>query len=259
MTAKPPTPDRVEATATGPLAPLALTRDQIIADYDRIAPRINFGYALMFPHRVRFMRQHVLPRLAIEAGQTVLDLCCGAGHNLPLLAAAVGPRGRVIGVDFSSGMLAKARDRVATAGLTQVTLIEGDAYALPEILAQPVDRVLCSFGLGLMTDPVAFVRAARSVMRPGARIALIDQLPFAGLLRVLNPLLYVAMSPIPVNNVAIFQLAQRGLAALPTVFPGADVQRHHAGTVFVAVGACAPAGSVSPLDAQAIAARAIDP
>lgn len=227
--------------AAGDQKPIDLPRGRIIADYDRIAPHINVGYALMFPGRDRFMRAHVLPRLLIEPGQVVLDLCCGAGHNLPLLSQATGPMGRVIGVDFSSGMLATARQRVAAAGLSNVTLIEGDAYALPALLAgqPPIDRVLCSFGIGLMTDAVAFLQAARAVMRIGARIALIDQVPLTGILRILNPIVYAAMSPIPVNNVAIFQLAERGLAVVPTVFAQVETSRHHAGMLVVASGVAA--------------------
>jgi demethylmenaquinone methyltransferase/2-methoxy-6-polyprenyl-1,4-benzoquinol methylase len=213
--------------------PDRLSPERIIAEYDRCAPYINFGYALMFPQRVRFMKRHVLPQLGIERGQAVLDLCCGAGHNLPLLADAVGPRGTILGVDFSTGMLERARERIVDR--PQVTLLHRDAYLIGEYAPHRFDRVLCSFGLGLMTDPVAFLRAARAALKPGGRIALLDQTPFTGLLRVLNPLVYLAMRPISVNNVAIFQLIRRGLLAIPEVFPNVRVKSHHAGALFVAV------------------------
>lgn len=225
-----------------PKAGVSLPKAKVVADYDRAAPYINFGYRLFFPHRERFMRTRVLPRLGIQPGHRVLDLCCGAGHNLPLLAEAVGPGGEVVGIDFSEGMLERARERIRDGRLAQVSVLAGDAYELPAVVGgrAPFDRVLCSLGIGLMTDPVAFLRAAEAVMKPGARIALIDHTPYGGLMRLLNPLVYLAMLPIPSNNVAIFRLARPALAAIPAVFPDVEVEEHYARSLFVAVATRSP-------------------
>src|SRR4029450_12672609 len=66
--------------------------------------------------------------LALQPGQTIVDIGCGAGQTVQQLASRVGPSGRVIGVDIAPRVLEVARSR--TAGLGQVQLIQADAAAL---------------------------------------------------------------------------------------------------------------------------------
>jgi ubiquinone/menaquinone biosynthesis C-methylase UbiE len=87
-----------------------------------------------------------LPAVAVEAfsgvsnvslfadlpgGVTVLDLGCGAGLDTLLAAQRVGPRGRVVGIDFSAAMLARASRGAAEAGAGNVVLCRADAERLP--------------------------------------------------------------------------------------------------------------------------------
>ncbi|MBI3779804.1 MAG: methyltransferase domain-containing protein [candidate division NC10 bacterium] len=67
----------------------------------------------------------------IPAGTTVLDLGCGAGLDSLIAAERVGPRGRVIGVDFSEAMLARARQSAAEVGVGHVEFYQADAEKLP--------------------------------------------------------------------------------------------------------------------------------
>src|SRR5690348_999795 len=67
----------------------------------------------------------------LPAGATVLDLGCGSGTDTLIAARRVGPTGKVIGVDFSSAMLSRARQAVRESGLRNVELREGDAEHLP--------------------------------------------------------------------------------------------------------------------------------
>ena len=66
-------------------------------------------------------------RLLVQARGRVLEVGAGTGANLPLLIERVGSEGQVCAVDYSKGMLAKARAKVAKAGWTNVELIEADA------------------------------------------------------------------------------------------------------------------------------------
>ncbi|MGQ5652773.1 methyltransferase domain-containing protein, partial [Streptomyces sp. EKR5.2] len=59
----------------------------------------------------RAYKQQLLDLLGLQAGQTVLDVGCGPGTDLPALAERVGDRGTVIGVDRDPAMLAQARER----------------------------------------------------------------------------------------------------------------------------------------------------
>jgi len=67
----------------------------------------------------------------LPAGATVLDLGCGSGTDTLIAARRVGSTGKVIGVDFSSTMLSRARQAVRESGLRTVELREGDAERLP--------------------------------------------------------------------------------------------------------------------------------
>ena len=74
--------------------------------------------------------------LALEPGDTVLEMGCGTGANLPYLRERVGPEGQVIGVDLTSGMLDVARERVERRGWANVSLVRADASRPP--VASPI-------------------------------------------------------------------------------------------------------------------------
>lgn len=74
----------------------------------------------------------------LQPGQTVLDLACGTGHLALPAATAVGPTGRVVGVDLSPAMLQQATDKAATQGVSSTTMfVCGDIESLQDSL--PVD------------------------------------------------------------------------------------------------------------------------
>ena len=61
-------------------------------------------------------RRRAVAALHLGLGDTVVEMCCGTGLNFPLLQAAVGPAGRIIGVDLTDAMLDGARRRVERNG-----------------------------------------------------------------------------------------------------------------------------------------------
>lgn len=108
--------------------------------------------------------------LAPAAGQTILDVGCGAGETILQLADRVGVTGRVIGVDIAPRVLAVARKR--TAHLPQVTLLQEDAarLALPD---RSVDGVFSRFGTMFFAEPTqAFANIGR-MLKPGGRIGFV--------------------------------------------------------------------------------------
>lgn len=128
----------------------------------------------------RAARQETVAALAPERGGLVLDLACGTGQNLDLLVAAVGPEGRVVGVDLSEGMLRQARRRVARAGWTNVTLVRSDVHAFDADTLErasgrrTADAVLCTLGFTAFPDPEAAFRRSFALLRPGGRYAIMD-------------------------------------------------------------------------------------
>ncbi|QNP69361.1 class I SAM-dependent methyltransferase [Streptomyces roseirectus] len=113
-----------------------------------------------------------LEQLALRPGDTVVDAGCGTGHNLPLLAEAVGPTGRVIGVDLTDAMLEQAEDRVRRAGLSQVSLVQADltTYQYPE----HVRGIIACFSLTLIGEYAKVVERGYEALDPGGRWVVLD-------------------------------------------------------------------------------------
>ena len=99
-------------------------------------------------------------------GDTVVDLCTGTGSLLPLYSERVGRSGRVVGVDFSPGMLRVARAK--TRHLKNVFLVLADVAALP-ICSEVVDAASCSHAFYELKGPTAdrCLREARRVLKRG--------------------------------------------------------------------------------------------
>jgi SAM-dependent methyltransferase len=109
----------------------------------------------------------------IEQGATVLDLGCGAGTDLLIAAQMVGPSGRVVGVDMTPSMLARARASAAEMGLSNVELHESLIESLPVDDAS-VDVVVSNGVIDLVPDKDAVFDEIDRVLRPGGRLQIAD-------------------------------------------------------------------------------------
>lgn len=121
-------------------------------------------------------RLEAVELLQLRPGTTVLDVATGTGANLPLLIERIGSSGRICGIDYSPGMLARARSKVRNAGWDNVNLIEADARMLDSALVglQQVDAAICMLGLSVVPDwPDVFQRMLELV-RPGGRVVVMD-------------------------------------------------------------------------------------
>ena len=116
---------------------------------------------------LRKIRAEAVERSALGPGQVVLDLACGTGLSFCFLERAIGPQGRIVGVDLSPDMLARARERVAGQGWQNVTLIEANAEEI-DLGRGSVDAALCCYAQDVMNSPRAVGRAA-DALRPGGR------------------------------------------------------------------------------------------
>ena len=103
-------------------------------------------------------------------GDAVADLGCGKGAFLLRAAHAVGPTGRVVGVDISAVMVAAAAQAVRQAALDHVDVVLGDAQD-PDLPRESFDLVASSVVLFFLPDPAAALRAWRGLLRAGGRLA----------------------------------------------------------------------------------------
>jgi arsenite methyltransferase len=110
---------------------------------------------------------------ALQPGEVVLDLGCGAGLDTLLAARQVGPGGRVVAVDMTPAMLEKTRAGAAALGLENVEPRLGFAEALPAE-DRSVDVVISNGVINLTPDKVAVMREVARVLRPGGRIQIGD-------------------------------------------------------------------------------------
>jgi arsenite methyltransferase len=109
----------------------------------------------------------------IQAGERAVDCGSGAGADALIAARLVGASGRVIGIDMTPEMLAKARASAAEAGLTNVEFREGILEALP-VETGWADVVISNGVLNLVPDKAAALAEIHRVLRPGGRLQAAD-------------------------------------------------------------------------------------
>jgi SAM-dependent methyltransferase len=112
----------------------------------------------------------LLAAAGLREGDALLDIGCGCGATTVAAARLVGPSGAVCGIDVSAPMLNVARQRLEGAGLSNSTLVQGDAqsHELPRIY----DAAISRFGTMFFSDPVgAFVNITRA-LQPNGQLCL---------------------------------------------------------------------------------------
>lgn len=125
-------------------------------------------------HHPRFAR-HMVELASLKPSEHVLDLACGTGLVTFLVASAVGPTGRVVGVDVSKGMLAEAEGKKARDGGGQVEFYQHsmtDLSTLPAVRDErgKFDLITCCSALVLLEHPIDALKEWITYLKPGGRL-----------------------------------------------------------------------------------------
>ncbi|WP_174734014.1 demethylmenaquinone methyltransferase [Mesobacillus harenae] len=133
--------------------------EKIYKNYDQMNSVISFQQHIRW-------RKETMKRMDVQKGAHALDVCCGTGDWTIALADAVGPEGKVTGLDFSKNMLKIGEEKVKELNLDQVTLIHGNAMELP-FPDSSFDYVTIGFGLRNVPDYLQVLKEMRRVLKPG--------------------------------------------------------------------------------------------
>jgi SAM-dependent methyltransferase len=147
--------------AEGNAAQIAYWNDRAAATWTALQEQLD---AMFVP-----ITEAALAAAAPAPGEAVLDIGCGCGATVLALAERVGPAGWVLGLDVSEPMAARARARIAAAGVTQASVQVADASAR-EFTGDGADLLFSRFGVMFFADPTAAFANLRSGMRPGGRL-----------------------------------------------------------------------------------------
>jgi len=140
--------------------------------YDWLTPMYLLG-------NEKRLRRKTIDSLQLQSGQTVLDIACGTGRNFPLILEKIGPTGRLIGVDYTADMLARAAERVELERWKNVELIQSDAARID--LGRKFDATLCTLAIGVIPDYRGALDRMAAHVKSDGRLAIGDAKRSSGL------------------------------------------------------------------------------
>ena len=137
-------------------------RGAALAQYRRRARFYDLELALIEP-----VRRRAVERLGLQGGETVLDVGCGTGLSFELMEKRLGKDGRIVGIEQSADMLARARARAEGNRFENITLVNApvEEAEIPAL----ADAALFHFTHDILRTPAAVANVIRH-LKPGARI-----------------------------------------------------------------------------------------
>jgi demethylmenaquinone methyltransferase/2-methoxy-6-polyprenyl-1,4-benzoquinol methylase len=156
------------------VSPASRTQERLIETYRKKAKHYDITSRLYpapgYPQRTQRLR--TVRALDLRPGGTVVDIACGTGLNFPLLEEVIGPDGRIVGVDLTDAMLAKAQDRIAANGWGNISLVQADAADFD--FPGEVDAILSTYALTQVPGCAAVIAHGAAALSGGGRWAVLD-------------------------------------------------------------------------------------
>ena len=150
------------------------TREHLIETYRKKAKHYDVTSRLYpapgYPQRAQRLR--AVRALGLRPGASVVDMACGTGLNFDLIEEAIGPGGRLIGVDLTDAMLARAQDRIATNGWSNISLVQADAADFD--FPAEVDAILSTYALSQVPECAQVIAHGAAALAGGGRWVVLD-------------------------------------------------------------------------------------
>ena len=149
-------------------------QERLIATYRKKAKHYDTTSRLYpvpgYPQRGQ--RLQAVRALGLRPGASVVDIACGTGLNFPLIQEAIGPGGRIVGVDLTDAMLARAQDRIAANGWSNVSLVQADAAGFD--FPAEVDAILSTYALTQVPGCAEVIVHGAAALSGGGRWVVLD-------------------------------------------------------------------------------------
>lgn len=142
--------------------------------FGSIAKRYDLLNTVFTLNQDTYWRNVAADKANVMADYKVLDVCCGTGKLSIALAEKVGPRGRIIGLDFSENMLRQAEENIKNISYQQIiTLIQGNALHLP-FADNSFNCATIGFGLRNVADIKGVLSEMVRVTKPGGTVLSVE-------------------------------------------------------------------------------------
>ena len=150
------------------------TREHLIETYRKKAKHYDITSRLYpapgYPQRAQRLR--AVQALGLRPGDSVIDIACGTGLNFPLIEEVIGPDGRIVGVDLTDAMLARAEDRIETNGWSNISLVQADAADFD--FPTEVDAILSTYALSQVPECAEVIAHGAAALSGGGRWVVLD-------------------------------------------------------------------------------------
>ena len=152
------------------------------------AGKVAKKYDLSMPPFFARWKKKAFNDSSLKSGDRVLVFCCGTGLDFPHILRKIGKDGEIVGVDFSSEMLNKAKEKIRKKKWENIELIEADITKFKDKLDKKFDVGICTLGMSIIPEYKSAYYNLFSYVKKQGEIIIGDMQLASGWLARLNPL-----------------------------------------------------------------------
>ena len=156
------------------MSEIDITRERLIETYRKKAKHYDITSRLYpvpgYPQRAQRLR--AVHALGLRPGDSVVDIACGTGLNFSLIEQAIGPGGRIVGVDLTDAMLDRAQHRIETNDFRNISLVQADAAEFD--FPTEVDAIVSTYALSHVPECADVIAHGAAALSGGGRWVVLD-------------------------------------------------------------------------------------